>query len=208
MKKIIPSIISNSQKELNQLVKKILKFSDIFHLDVMDGKFVKNKSLSFPFRLPRNKRYQAHLMIDNPEKWIRKNTRKIDTTIFHIESLNSHDETEEIISLIKSKKSKVGIAVNPKTPIEKIFPYIEEISLVMIMAVNPGKYGAEFLPDTLKKISRLKKFSKIKIQADGSMNDKTISKTSKAGADLFAVGSYIQKSEDIGKTIKDLKSKL
>ena len=209
MKEIIPSIIAKSQKELNEVMSKVSKFSNIFHLDIMDGKFVKNKSLSFPFRIPKNKKYQAHLMVNDPEKWIKKNTRKMSTIIFHMESLNFLKEADKIINLIKLKKSKVGVAVNPETPIKNLLPYLNKINLILIMTVSPGKYGAKFLPDTLKKIKRLKKINpKIKIQADGSMNQETISKTSKSGADLFTVGSFLQNSKDIGKAIKGLKSKL
>ena len=207
MKKIIPSIIAKSRRELDEITGRILKFSGIFHLDVMDGRFVKNKSLFFDFRLPENKKYQAHLMIERPKTWIKKNAKKTDAIIFHYESLNSPDEVNEVINLIVSQKNGVGLAVNPETPARKIFPFMKKINFAVVMTVKPGRYGAGFLPETLKKIRQLKKeFPKIRIQADGGMNDETIPRTSEAGADFFTVGSFIQNSPDAGKTIKELKS--
>lgn len=209
MKKIIPSIIAKSRKELDEVAGRILKFSGVFHLDVMDGRFVKNESLFFDFRLPEGRKYQAHLMVEMPETWIEKNAKKTDAIIFHYESLSSPDEVNEVIDLVASKNKRVGLAINPETPARKIFPFMERIDLAVVMTVSPGRYGAGFLPDALKKIRQLKKeFPKIGIQADGGMNDETIPLASEAGADFFTVGSFIQNSRDAGKTIKELKSLL
>ncbi len=201
-KQIISSIIAKNQQELKKRIKKIINLKR-FQLDVMDGKFVSNKSLLFNFELPRLKKYEAHLMIKNPEKWINKNYKKVDTIIFHIESTKN---PLKIIKLIKNKKKNVGIALNPKTSINEIKPYLKNISLVLIMTVNPGKYGAKFLSSTLIKIEKLRKIKKdINIEVDGGINSETIIKVNKAGANLFVVGSYFQKSVNIKKDINKLK---
>ena len=208
MKKIIiPSIIAKSQKELNQRIKKVSKHARILQLDVMDGKFVKNKSFNFDFKVPKWKKYESHLMIKTPESWINKHSKKVHTIIFHIESCKTSHEIRKIISLIKMDKRKVGIAINPKTPTTKIKPFLKEVDMILVMTVNPGKYGSKFLPATLKKVKDLRKDNpKLKIEVDGGINDKTISLASKAGANQFVVGSYLQKSKDIKKDIKKLKS--
>ncbi len=205
MKKIIPSVIAKSQKELDERINKVKNSSRTFHLDIMDGKFVKNRSLMFDFKFPKDKRYVAHLMIKNPEKWINKNWRKADTIIFHLEPFKNEKEIENIIKLIKSKGRKVGLAINPKTSVEKIRPYLEQIDLVLIMTVNPGKYGSKFLPKTLKKIGQLRKMKRdIEVSVDGGINPRTIRSASGAGANTFVSGSYIQKSEDSRKALKEL----
>ena len=173
MKKIvIPSIIAKNQNELNDRISKV--DSSVYQLDIMDGKFVKNKSLMFDFNIPKNKKYEAHLMILNPKLWVEKNSEKVDSIIFHFETTRN---PEELIKLIKSKKKKVGIAIKPWTPVKKIEPFLEKINLVLVMTVNPGKYGSKFLPKTLDKIKELRKLKpKLNIEVDGGINDKTIHK--------------------------------
>src|SRR3989344_6241032 len=114
---IVPSIIARNQKEINERVKKVGKYFKTLQLDVMDAKFVKNHSLDFKFSLPKTKNdYEAHLMVKNPEKWIDENWKKTKTIIFHIEPLNEV-RINRLIKEIKSKKKRVGIAINPKTKI-------------------------------------------------------------------------------------------
>ena len=204
MKKIIPSVIANSQKELESRIKKFS--SKIYHLDIMDGRFVKNKSLWFNFKPPKGKNYQAHLMIKNPQAWIKKHWKKVSTIIFYLEACKNKNEINKIISLIKSKKRKAGIAINPRTSADKIKDYLNSLNMVLIMTVNPGRYGSKFLPNTLKKLKQLKKLkARLNVGIDGSINPKTINSASKAGASFFVVGSYIQKSENPQKALKKLR---
>ena len=204
MKKIIPSIIAKSQKEFDKRFSKIKNISKVFHLDIMDGKFVKNKSLNFNLTLPR-KKYQVHLMVNNPEKYIKIIHSKADTIIFHVESTKN---PEKIIKLIRKKKKKVWIVLNPKISVKKIEDYLGLIDGVLVMTVTPGKYGARFLPKNLNKIKEIRKLNKkINIGVDGGINDKTIKSISKAGANFFIVGSYIQKSENPQKALKKLNNK-
>lgn len=206
MKKIIVgSIIAKSQRELNKRIKKVnsIKF---LQLDIMDGKFVKSKSFDFNFKLPKSHKYEAQLMIKNPERWIEKNWEKISTIIFHIESTKN---PEKIIKLIKSKKRKIGIAISPKTNVNKIKPHLSNVNMVLIMTVTPGYYGSKFLHDALKKVKEIRKLSKkINIEVDGGISDKTIGYARKAGANMFVVGSYLQNSKDVKKDIKLLKDNL
>lgn len=206
MKKIIPSLIATSQKELDLRFNKVKKHFKIFHLDIMDGKFVKNKSLMFPWVLPKRKKYIAHLMVKNPKKWIKESHKKSNLIIFHIESIKSKAEIKETIKLIKSKRKKAGIAINPKTKVKKIIPYLNIIDMVLVLTVNPGKYGSKFLPNTLKKVKEIKKLKpKLDIELDGGINEKTIGLAYNSGANSFVSGSYLQKSKDVRKAIGKLK---
>jgi|TARA_Y100000310_G_C20701271_1_gene830100 ribulose-phosphate 3-epimerase len=204
--KINPSLIANTQKELDEIFNKVKSYSNVFHVDVMDGKFVKNKSLLFDFKLPKGKfEYQTHLMVKNPREWIRKNSNKAFSITFHIESCKDK-EVEETIKLIKSKKKKVGIAINPKTNVKKIAPHLKSIDLVLVMTVTPGKYGSKFIPSTIKKVKEIRKLNpKMKIGIDGGINDKTIKKVSKLKLDFIVSGSYLQKSKNIKNAFKVLK---
>ena len=86
--KIVPTLIAKNQKELNFRFNKLKYYFDTFQIDVMDGRFVSNKSMDFNFKLPKDKIFEAHLMIQNPTRWILKNSSKVDIIIFHIESVN------------------------------------------------------------------------------------------------------------------------
>jgi ribulose-phosphate 3-epimerase len=202
MKVIIPSIIAKNQKELEKRIKKVKNSAKWLQLDVMDGKFVKNSSINFDFSLPKTKcRYEAHLMVKNSESWIEKNAKKVNTIIFPIESAKDPDK---LIKLIKNKKKKTGMSLNPRTKIDRIKKYLKKVDLILFMTVNPGKYGAKFLPSVLKKIKELRKISKIEVEVDGGINPKTIGKASKAGANRFVVGSYLQKAGKVNKAVRKL----
>jgi ribulose-phosphate 3-epimerase len=203
-KSILPSIIARSQKELDERFEKVKSGSNI-HLDIMDGKFVKQQSLNFPFKLPKEKReYQAHLMVQNPLAWIDKNAHKVDTIIFHIESYHKFSKIQDTIKLIKEKHKKVGIAINPLTPVKSIQHLVKNINLVLLMTVHPGRYGSRFIVSALKKANKIKSFNpKIKIQIDGGINDKTLERAKRYG-DAFVVGSDIQNDEHPKQVMKKL----
>ncbi|MFQ5532020.1 MAG: ribulose-phosphate 3-epimerase [Candidatus Nanoarchaeia archaeon] len=208
---IIPSIIAKNQTELELRLNKVRKHTKWIQLDAMDGKFVKNKSFNFNFKLPRFSRnkYELQLMVKNPKHWIEKHGKKVHIIIFHIESCRNEKEIRDIIKLIKSMRKKVGLAINPKTSVSKLKLFSKDVDMFLVMTVTPGGYGAKFLPETLKKVKQLRKsYPKLSIEVDGSINDKTISKAKKAGANRFVVGSYLQKADNVIKAVKVLKRKI
>lgn len=204
VKKIIPAVIAKNQDELEERINKVADFIDIIQLDFMDGKFVPNNSIDFDFKLPKtNCIFEAHLMIENPEKWIEKHFMKVDTILVHFESLK---DPAEIINLIKSKNKKAGFVLNPETSLEKIEKYLESLNQVLIMTVNPGFYGSPFLPEMVDKISMLRKMkTDLDIEVDGGITPETIELVDKAGANMFVSGSYIVKSENIKESVNNLK---
>ncbi len=122
MIEIIPSIIAQSQKELEEKINLLKTDIRKFQLDIMDGKFVPNHSLDFDFKLPANPNlhFEAHLMVTNPDGWIKKYWQKVETILAPIESCQNPNS---IIKFLKNKK-KVGFALNPKTPLDKIKNYL------------------------------------------------------------------------------------
>jgi len=205
MKKIIiPALIAKSQEELDKVINKVKDHFELIQLDFMDGKFVPNESINFDFKLPDTKcKYEAHLMVSNPEEWIEKHYQKIDMVLAHFESLKN---PQKIINQVKNKRKQIGFVLNPETPVSKIEKYLDQLDQVLIMTVNPGFYGSSFLPEMVDKITELRnKASDLDIEVDGGVNDRTIGLVNNAGANMFVSGSYIVKSDDINKAIDTLK---
>ena len=182
---------------------------DYIHVDIMDGKFVKNKTM--PFSEMKNiykftdKRLDVHLMVERPEKYIplyaELNTEYI---TFHVETEN----VEANLDLIKSYGIKSGLAIKPNTEIKELVPYLPLIDLVLVMSVEPGEGGQPFIDSTTEKLVELKQLLKeynkdIKINVDGWINDKTREKCSLS--DIVVSGSYIVNSMDFQKQIDNLR---
>ena len=207
MTQIIPAIIAKDFQELKDKIKRIEPYVEWAQLDVMDGKFVENTTWNNPSdlrELKTNLKLEAHLMVENPEKviddWIESGVKRI---IIHYEST---EKRKEIIERIKNSGLEVGLAINPETSVEAIDEFIKNINLILIMTVNPGRGGQKFLETTLGKIRALrKKYKNVNIEVDGGINLETVPKAIQAGANVLVVGSAIFKSEDIKKTIEELK---
>ncbi|MCJ7572530.1 MAG: ribulose-phosphate 3-epimerase [Candidatus Thermoplasmatota archaeon] len=202
-KKIIPAIIAKSQKEFEEKINKVKDFVDIIQLDFMDGKFVPNSSINFDFKIPSSDCvFEAHLMIQDPLKWVEKYYKKVDTILIHFESCKN---PKKVIDIVKKKGKRIGFVLNPETPIDSIQNFLDDINQVLIMTVNPGFYGSPFLPEMIDKIKKLrKKCPNLDIEVDGGITDKTIGLVNEAGANLFVSGSYIVKSDNIKKAIDNL----
>lgn len=208
--KVGVSILSSSIKA-EDIVKKLDGSSaDYIHVDIMDGKFVENKTWTYSevkkivsyASLPLN----VHLMVKDPAKYI-EDYALLNTTnlIFHYEAVK---DIESMISLVKEYGLKVGIAINPETSEEVLFPYLKDIDVALVMSVVPGKSGQSFIENTLSKIKNLKEEIirqgvKTIISVDGGINDETGLLCKEAGADMLVSASYIHK--DIVNNIKVLK---
>lgn len=200
---IIPGVIAESQEELSEKINWVKDYADCIQLDIMDGIFVPNKSLDFDFQLPRAKcEFEAHLMVKNPDKWVRNNWQKADIILIPIESCKN---PKEMTIFLRGKK-RFGFVLNPETPLDKIKGYLDEIDRVLIMTVRPGFYGGEFLPEVLEKVRNLRKLkSEMDIEVDGGIAPETIGKACKAGANFFVSGSYIMNSKNPKEAIEILK---
>lgn len=201
--KIVPSIIAALQSEFEEKINLVRDFADTIQLDIMDGIFVPNESLNFSFKLPEtNCQFEAHLMVDNPDNWVKRNWQKVDTVLIPIESC---EKPKEFIKFFKDRK-KIGFALNPETPSEAIKDYLDKINQVLIMTVNPGFYGSKFLPETLEKVRELRKLRpELDIEVDGGINPETIRMAFEAGANFFVSGSYIMNSKDPKQAIENLR---
>lgn len=205
------SILSNKIKP-QDIVKKLDKSQcDYIHLDIMDGKFVDNKTwmVSEVKKIisGSNIPLDVHLMVKQPLKYIEDyallNTNYI---TFHYEAVKNIDE---VIDKIKTYGLKVGISINPDTDIKVLFPYLNKLDLVLIMSVYPGKSGQLFIDETPNKIKELKeeinnqKVNTI-ISVDGGINNITAKLCKEAGVDMLVSASYIH--NDIINNTKELKN--
>ena len=211
--KISPSILAADFGNIERECKLIDKSgADWFHLDVMDGIFVPNISFGMPvvkaIRQMTSKPLDVHLMITKPETYIEKFIDLgSDIISFHIEATN---KLEENINLIKSKNVKVGIAINPDTPIGELKNILSKIDLVCLMGVFPGFAGQKFIDKTLHRLKELKGLiessnSKALIEIDGGVNAHNYMELRSLGADVLVAGSYIFNAEDYNEVIKKLK---
>ena len=208
--KVNVSILSNTLKPLD-IVKELDKTNaDAIHIDIMDGKFVDNKTwtTSEIIKLTKysNLPLDVHLMVNNPSKYIEDyamlNTNNI---TFHYEAVK---DVNKVINEIKDYGLKVGIAVIPDTDVKNIYDYLSNIDIVLIMSVYPGKSGQVFINETLDKIKELKDYIvnnnfKTLISVDGGINDETGKLCKEAGADILVSASYIH--NDIKNNIDKLK---
>lgn len=172
-------------------------------LDLMDGAFVATKALLFPLRLRKGLRYEAHLMVKNPLNYLSGLKGKVETVIIHVESEDFND------ALIKARSLgfEVAAAINPGTPLEKLEPHLNELDRILVMTVEPGRYGAPFVPAALETVKKLKRLApKLPIEVDGAMNPENAGKAREAGATIFASGSYLMKAPDLKAAIRNLES--
>ena len=199
MIKISPSMLSCDFSKIGEETERIANSgADMLHLDVMDGHFVPNITFGAPvIKSIRNRSeivFDVHLMISEPLKYAEDFVSAgADILTFHLES---DSDTKETIDKIKSLSCKVGLSVKPKTPIEEVFPYLDDIDMVLVMTVEPGFGGQSFMYDQMEKIEklklRLKEINKtIDIQVDGGINENTVSVAAEAGANVFVAGSAV-----------------
>ncbi len=185
-----------------------LKNYDYIHVDVMDGKFVDSCEINLDtFRILKefyNIPIIAHLMVINSFEYIEKIFNFINYFIFHLE--NNEDKIK-IIEKVKRNNIKVGIALNPDTDITGIIPYLDEIDIVLIMAVHPGWSGQEFIPKSVEKVNALAKYKEIfnfKIDIDGGITTENARKLH--NTDILTSASAILKANNPNEVIQLLKN--
>lgn len=208
---MISASILNADNRIDSVVKLNRTNISYVHIDVMDGKFVEDEQFSINEikaidRVSKNK-LDVHLMVKDPIKYIEElSNMNIGFITFHLEVKKS---IKKIISKIKEYGYGVGISINPSTDIDEVVPYLNDIDMVLVMSVEPGKGGQKFIEKTVSKVNKLKKIidvngCNVKIEVDGGINDTTISKLD--NVDIAVVGSYITKSDNYYKRVNGLLS--
>lgn len=191
--------------------------TDYFHIDVMDGEFVKNNThdtmleyceyLDHISKVPLD----VHLMVKDVKNYVDSYLIFNPNIItIHYEACKDNTEVMEIINYIKQKGRRVGISIKPNTSINEIYEFLPYVHVVLIMTVEPGEGGQELIPETIKKIEKLSQYREennlnFDIEADGGIKVKNSEQIIDAGADILVAGTAILASKDYAETIKNLR---
>jgi ribulose-phosphate 3-epimerase len=216
MKKIAPSILSADFSRLGEEVKAVEEAgAELIHVDVMDGHFVPNITIG-PLVVEALKRLTSlpldvHLMIEKPERYIEAFAQAGSSCItFHAEVCS---RLGQMIKRVRNLKVRPGVVLNPSTPLKALYRILDEVDLALLMSVNPGFGGQSFKPTTLKKIERLRRIVDqnryaLEIEVDGGIKIENIGEVSRAGADIFVLGTGIFKTKDYKETFLRLREEI
>lgn len=210
---LAPSILNANFDDLENEILKISGVSDYLHLDIMDNKFVPN----FTFTLEKAAQIisftkipvDSHLMIEDPDHLAPKYAEAgSESVTFHFEAAQDVAQT---IKDVRSNGSKVGIAIKPKTSLDLVAPFLEELDMLLIMTVEPGFGGQRFMFDQMSKVEAARKAinankdKQVLLQVDGGISIDTIAVAAKSGADCFVAGSAVYKADNPANMVSKLR---
>lgn len=214
MIKIAPSILSADFAILGDEIRKIEEAgADMVHIDVMDGHYVPNLTIGLPViksirkitKLP----FDVHLMIDNAEQYLEHYYEAgADIITVHAEAVK---HIHRVIQTIHKLGIKVGVALNPGTPLCMVEPVLEDVDMILLMSVNPGFGGQSYIPSVTGKIRELRRMLDERnlntdIQVDGGIDATTVKDVIEAGANVIVAGSAVYKAEDTREIISILRN--
>lgn len=213
MTKIAPSILSADFAQLKQEIMDVDKGgADYIHVDVMDGHFVPNITIGplivEAIRPITSLPLDVHLMIEQPDRYIDTFVQAgADIISVHAEACPHLHRT---IHAIKEKSIKAGVVINPATPVEALYPILQDVDLVLFMTVNPGFGGQQFIPTVIDKIKQADKWRQafapnVEFEVDGGINEQTAKQCARVGVDVFVAGSAIFNQADRKQAISSIR---
>lgn len=200
---IVPTVLVKTEKKLKEQLRIASSFLDNVHLDIMDGRFVPNKTfpLNALLNLRTRLRVSVHLMAFRPETYFglfrKAGIRRV---IFHVEATKN---PEAVIAEARKHGLEVGIAFNPRTRVERVVPFAKLVDEILVMSVQPGFGGQKFRPSALKKVRRLSRL-KVAVGVDGGVHLGNCQEIVAAGADILYVGSGVWGKHNVKKAYGEL----
>lgn len=199
MNQLVPSILAADFNRLGEEIKAVEKAGvKMLHIDVMDGVFVPSISFGMPviksIRRETELFFDVHLMIMEPERYIATfRDCGADSLTVHIEACS---EPEKVLAQIHEAGMKAGLAISPGTPIEKIYPYVEQAEMFLVMTVHPGFGGQKFIMETLDKIRSLRSYMmkqgvEADIEVDGGIGIQNVELPLASGANVIVAGTAV-----------------
>ena len=213
---IAPSILSADFTRLGEEIRAVDDAgADSIHIDVMDGHFVPNITIGplivAAARRVTNLPLDVHLMISNPDQFIHEFARAgADRITVHVEAVH---HLHRSVASIKEARVEPGVSLNPATPLHTLEYVLGDVKRVLIMTVNPGFGGQDFIPEMIPKIERLREMRdrrklRFEIAVDGGINPETIGRVALAGADVFVAGSAVFGREDYTEAIRLMREQI
>ncbi len=210
--KVAPSILTADFLHLEKDIKVIESCADYIHLDIMDGSFVPNISFGFPVVEAVSRvatvPLDAHLMVVKPERWFKRLAELgVKMVSFHLETTGWR--TSAVIRAARRQGLKVGLAINPNIPVDKLYKYIGKVDFFLVMSVYAGFGGQKFIYQTVDRVSALKcQINRCKaatlIEVDGGIGPDNVKVLAESGADIVVAGSSVLGAEDPASVIRDL----
>jgi ribulose-phosphate 3-epimerase len=203
--RVVPSILTDDIQALRTMLEQAETYTNYVQIDIMDGIFVPSKSITVQqISSTRPKiTWEVHLMIEKPENQLKYYQQAgAHKVIFHYEAA---DRPEKVIEEARRLGIKIGLAVNPETPVSKILAFSDLVDGVLFLSVHPGFYGAKFLPEVLDKVIELHQARpSLNIGLDGGVKETNIGEIAKTGVNDIFVGSAILLQPDPGKSYQKL----
>ena len=197
MQKVVPAILTADKKELMRQLEALKGHTKWMHIDIMDGRFVPNVSMSISELGEAHQFFslEIHLMVQDPEKYLEDcSAAGAKRVIFHLEGTK---DPGHVFSLAKKYSFQIGIALNPETKAEQLTSFTGNLDSILLMSIVPGAQGNEFIPSVTKKVQQIRaRNPDIVIGMDGGITKENIRQVFLAGVDYTSVGSSIWKTED------------
>ncbi len=193
---VLPSVLARDAATYRRRFQRAAALGTIIHLDIMDGRFVTSRSIRSKTlgQLPPKPPVEIHAMVAEPEQWLtdmlRLNLRRV------IVPVELGVRLRPFIAVFRSRRIPVVLSINPGTPLSRLHPWVSVVAGIQVMGVEPGQYGAPFLPKTFSRIQAIhRRYPRLPIQVDGGITPDKIVKLRSVGATRFVVGSFFMKAK-------------